>query len=144
MLCYKHGRTISLSLSYFHSLSIIFSPNLQDFDQCYVYNYCFPLCEILEWFSHRVTIPIPPNVYKDSTWMGLALCVSVAVEANADAIFDIHDSETSYNLIVIWKPVLNVWNLSMSVTYLKKISSCYSKVDLFGYLIFHVAHFKTL
>ena len=85
-------------------MSTIFSPNLQDFDQCYVYNYCFPLCEIPEWFSHqsddpRVTIPIPPNVYNDRTWMGLAVCVSVAVEANPDAILDIHDSETSYNLI---------------------------------------------
>ena len=88
----------------FSSLSTIFSPNLQDYDQCYVYNYCFPLCEILEWFSHqsddlRVTIPTPPNVYNDSTCMGLALCVSVAAEANLDALLDIHDSETSYNLI---------------------------------------------
>ena len=31
--------------------------------------------------------------------MGLALCASVAVEANPAAILDIHNSETSYNLI---------------------------------------------
>lgn len=111
MLCYKHSRTISLSLSYFHSLSTIFSPNLQDFDQCYVYNYCIPLCEIPEWFSHqsdvpRVTVAIPPNEYKDSTWMGLALGVFVAVEENPDAILDIHYTETSYNLI---------WHLETSI-----------------------------
>ena len=31
--------------------------------------------------------------------MGLALCASVAVEANPAAILDIHNSETSYHLI---------------------------------------------
>ncbi|XP_030962619.1 uncharacterized protein LOC115983903 isoform X3 [Quercus lobata] len=78
--------------------------DLLDFDQCRVYNSCFPLCEIPEWFSHRrdeptVTIPLPPNVFNDNTWMGLVLCASVAVEANPTAILDIQNSETSYNLI---------------------------------------------
>ena len=43
--------SISFSFSYSHSLDTIFSANLQDFDQCHVYNSCFPLCEIPEWFS---------------------------------------------------------------------------------------------
>ena len=99
-LCYS----ISLSSSYSHSLNIIFSANFQDFDQCHVYDSCFPLCEIPKRISHQsdeppVTIPLPPNVYNDSTWMGLAPCASVAVEVNSAAILDIHNSETSYNLI---------------------------------------------
>ena len=96
--------SISLSSSYSHSLDIIFSTNFLDSDQCRVYDSCFPLCEIPELFSHQsdeppVTIPLPPSVYNDGTWMGLALCASVAVEANSAAILDIHNSETSYNLI---------------------------------------------
>ena len=46
-----------------------------------------------------MTIPLPPNVFNDNTWMGLVLCASVAVEANPTAILDIQNSETSYNLI---------------------------------------------
>uniref|UniRef100_A0A7N2LDJ0 C-JID domain-containing protein n=1 Tax=Quercus lobata TaxID=97700 RepID=A0A7N2LDJ0_QUELO len=76
----------------------------EDFDQCRVYNSCFPLREILEWFSHQsdeppVTIPLPPNVFNDNTWMGLVLCASIAVEANPTAILDIQNLETTYNLI---------------------------------------------
>ena len=53
----------------------------EEFDQCLVYNSCFPSNEIMEWFWHRsgepqVTILLPPNLYGDPTWMGLALCVS--------------------------------------------------------------------
>lgn len=75
-----------------------------DFDQCQVYNSCFPLCEIPEWFNHRrdepqLTIPLPPNVYNDSTWMGLALFASVAVEAYPTTILDTQNSETSYSLV---------------------------------------------
>ena len=41
----------------------------------------------MEWCSHRsdvprVTIPLPPNLYNDSTWMGLVLCTSFAVDVN--------------------------------------------------------------
>ena len=77
---------------------------MQDFDQCQVYNSCFPLCEIPEWFNHQsdeplLTITLPLNVYNDSTWMELALFASVAVEANPTAILDIQNSETTYNLI---------------------------------------------
>ena len=46
-----------------------------------------------------MTIPLPPNVYNDSTWMGLALCASIVVEVNGTAVLDILDSETSYTLI---------------------------------------------
>ena len=46
-----------------------------------------------------MTIPLPPNVFNDNTWMGLVLCASIAVEANPTAILDIQNSETSYNLI---------------------------------------------
>ena len=30
----------------------------------------------------RVTIPVPPNLYNDSTWMGLVLYTSLAVDVN--------------------------------------------------------------
>ena len=46
-----------------------------------------------------MTIPLPPNVFNDNTWMGLVLCASIAVEANPTVILDIQNSETSYNLI---------------------------------------------
>ncbi|KAE8100364.1 hypothetical protein FH972_018271 [Carpinus fangiana] len=44
----------------------------EEFDQCLVYNSCFPPNEIMEWFWHRsgepqVTIPLPPNLYDDPT-----------------------------------------------------------------------------
>ena len=54
--------------------------------------------EILEWFSdwndeHWVTIPLPPNLCKDSTWMGLVLCASFSVDVNQTAYIHIMDSE---------------------------------------------------
>ena len=49
--------SISLYSSYSHSFDIIFSANFQDFDQCHVYDSCFPLCEIPEWFSHQSDEP---------------------------------------------------------------------------------------
>uniref|UniRef100_A0A2N9HBW6 ADP-ribosyl cyclase/cyclic ADP-ribose hydrolase n=1 Tax=Fagus sylvatica TaxID=28930 RepID=A0A2N9HBW6_FAGSY len=41
----------------------------------------------MRWCSQRsdvpwVTIPLPPNLYNDSTWMGLVLCTSFAVDVN--------------------------------------------------------------
>jgi hypothetical protein len=52
-------------------------PN-EDFDRCLIYNSCFPQSEVINWFSHpsngpRVTIILPPNLYDDTTWTGLAL-----------------------------------------------------------------------
>jgi hypothetical protein len=57
----------------------------EDFDPCVVYNSCFPPNDILDWFSHQsnepqVTIRLPPNLYDDPTWMGLALCVFLSVQ----------------------------------------------------------------
>ena len=70
----------------------------QGFDRCLFYDPHFPPSEILEWFSdwndeHWVTIPLPPNLYNDSTWMGLVLCASFSVDVNQTAHIHIMDSE---------------------------------------------------
>uniref|UniRef100_A0A7N2LAG3 C-JID domain-containing protein n=1 Tax=Quercus lobata TaxID=97700 RepID=A0A7N2LAG3_QUELO len=78
--------------------------DLQEFDRSLVYNSCFPPSEILEWFNHRsgkppVTIHLPPNLYDDSTWRGLALCVSFSVNIkDPTAILDILNSENAHHL----------------------------------------------
>lgn len=79
-------------------------PILQEFDRSLVYNSCFPPSEILEWFNHRsgeppVTIHLPLNLYDDSTWRGLALCVSFSVNIkDPTAILDILNSESAHHL----------------------------------------------
>ncbi|KAH7514282.1 hypothetical protein FEM48_Zijuj11G0072100 [Ziziphus jujuba var. spinosa] len=50
-----------------------------DFARSMIYDSCFPPAEILDWFGHHdsgssVTIQLPPNIYSDSSWTGLALC----------------------------------------------------------------------
>ncbi|KAF3957222.1 hypothetical protein CMV_017747 [Castanea mollissima] len=74
------------------------------FDRCIFYDPHLPSSEILEWFDHRsdepwLTIPLPPNLYNDSTWMGLVLCAYFAIDLNPTAHFDILDSDTSPGLI---------------------------------------------
>ncbi|KAF3950460.1 hypothetical protein CMV_023791, partial [Castanea mollissima] len=77
-----------------------------DFDRCIFDNPRLPLSEILEWFkfNHRsdepwLTIPLPPNLYNDSAWMGLVLCAYFAIDVNPTASFDILASDTSPGLI---------------------------------------------
>ncbi|XP_050277147.1 uncharacterized protein LOC126718835 [Quercus robur] len=78
--------------------------DLQEFDRSLVYNSCFPPSEILEWFNHRsgeppVTIHQPLNLYDDSTWRGLALCVSFSVNIkDPTTILDILNSESAHHL----------------------------------------------
>ncbi|XP_050253813.1 uncharacterized protein LOC126699887 isoform X2 [Quercus robur] len=74
------------------------------FDRCISYNPRLPSSEILEWFNHRsyeprLTIPLPPNLYNDSAWMGLVLCAYFAMDVKTTAHFDIPDSDTNYDLI---------------------------------------------
>ena len=58
-------------------------PILQEFDRSLVYNSCFPPSEILD----------------DSTWRGLALCVSFSVNIKDPiAILDILNSENAHHL----------------------------------------------
>ncbi|KAH7510661.1 hypothetical protein FEM48_ZijujUnG0102200 [Ziziphus jujuba var. spinosa] len=50
-----------------------------EFEQDMIYDSCFPLTEILDWFGHQnsgssVTIQLPSYVYSDGNWIGLALC----------------------------------------------------------------------
>nr|XP_023903894.1 uncharacterized protein LOC112015694 [Quercus suber] len=75
-----------------------------DFDRCIFYNPRLPSSEILEWFNPQsdkpwLTIPLPPNLYNDSTWMGLVLCAYFAIDVNLTAHFDILDLDTSPGLI---------------------------------------------
>ncbi|KAK9995038.1 hypothetical protein SO802_024741 [Lithocarpus litseifolius] len=81
-----------------------YQSDLLDFDRCLVYSSCLPPCKILEWFrlqseEPQLRIPLPPNLFDDSTWMGLALCISFEVNVNEAAALNIEDSETSYYLI---------------------------------------------
>ena len=45
-----------------------------------------------------MTIPLPPNLYNDSAWMGLVLCASFAVDVNLTAHLDILFPEYSFHL----------------------------------------------
>ncbi|KAF3943504.1 hypothetical protein CMV_029947, partial [Castanea mollissima] len=70
------------------------------FDRCILYNPRLPPCEILEWFGKLrdefcVTIDLPPNLYNDSTWMGLVLCAYFDIDVNPTAHFDIFNPDTS-------------------------------------------------
>ncbi|KAK9995025.1 hypothetical protein SO802_024728 [Lithocarpus litseifolius] len=81
-----------------------YQSDLLDFDRCLVYSSCLPPCKILEWFrlqsdEPQLRIPLPPNLYNDSAWMGLALCIAFEVNVNEAAALDIEDSETSWCLI---------------------------------------------
>jgi hypothetical protein len=78
---------------------------LQTFDQCSVYNSCFPPIQILDWFSHssnepQVAIGLPPRFhnYKDGRWMGLALCASFSVCENSTATHENLEQETCHYL----------------------------------------------
>ncbi|KAF3953508.1 hypothetical protein CMV_021059 [Castanea mollissima] len=74
------------------------------FDRCIFNNPLLPSSEILEWFNHRsdepwLTIPLPPNLYNDSAWVGLVLCAYFAIDVNLTAHLDILDSDTTPDLI---------------------------------------------
>ncbi|KAF3952520.1 hypothetical protein CMV_021928 [Castanea mollissima] len=74
------------------------------FDRCIFYNSRLPSSEFLEWFDHQseepwLKIPLPPNLYNDSTWMGLVLCAYFAIDENPTAHFDILDSDFTYGLV---------------------------------------------
>nr|XP_048319464.1 uncharacterized protein LOC112493411 [Ziziphus jujuba var. spinosa] len=50
-----------------------------DFDRGMIYDSCFPPTEILDWFrlhstGSSLTIQLPPSLYGDGNWIGLALC----------------------------------------------------------------------
>jgi hypothetical protein len=66
---------------------------LQDFNPLLLYNYCFPPSKVAqEWFSHQsgghsVTIDIPPNLYNDDNWMGLALFASFSKGRDPETFF---------------------------------------------------------
>ncbi|XP_024177195.1 uncharacterized protein LOC112182868 [Rosa chinensis] len=49
------------------------------FDRHSIFNFCFPSSINLEWLGDQrsgstVTIPLPPNLNRDSDWIGLAVC----------------------------------------------------------------------
>ncbi|KAL4594440.1 hypothetical protein ACB092_12G021100 [Castanea dentata] len=74
------------------------------FDRCIFYNSRLLSSEYLDWFNHRsnetwLTIPLPPNLYNDSAWMGLVLCAYFAIDVKTTAHFDIPDSDTPFGLI---------------------------------------------
>ncbi|KAF3948949.1 hypothetical protein CMV_025115 [Castanea mollissima] len=74
------------------------------FDRCIYNNLRLPPSEILDWFSKLsnepwVAIDLPPNLYSDSSWMGLVLCAYFVIDVNRIVHFDILDSDTPYELI---------------------------------------------
>jgi hypothetical protein len=68
------------------------------------YNYCFPPSKVTqEWFSHTnsgysVTIDIPPNLYNDNNWMGLALCACFSFGGDLKTILDTWTSKIRHFL----------------------------------------------
>ena len=59
-----------------------------------LYNNCFPPNkETQEWFTHQsgghsVAIDIPPNLYNDNNWMGVALCVCFSFGGNRETLLE--------------------------------------------------------
>ncbi|KAM1197388.1 hypothetical protein ACFX1S_009046 [Malus domestica] len=72
---------------------------------CYsVYNSCFPSSISLEWFGDQsngssVIIPLPPNLYSDTNWKGLALCAYFSVGENPTAELDNLNRDIPHHLI---------------------------------------------
>ncbi|XP_061993336.1 uncharacterized protein LOC133711197 [Rosa rugosa] len=74
---------------------LLYKNQLQDFDRCSIYNSCFPPNEIVEWFElqsngpsiTKLTILLPPDLYRDANWIGLAFCASFAALKNSSANF---------------------------------------------------------
>ncbi|GMN56988.1 hypothetical protein TIFTF001_026095 [Ficus carica] len=69
------------------------------FDPNLVFNFCFPQKEMLDWFqvrssTSRVAIELPPNLYNDSSWDGLAVCAAFSVNEHPNAF-----SEMSVDLL---------------------------------------------
>ncbi|KAM1221186.1 hypothetical protein ACFX2J_008882 [Malus domestica] len=75
---------------------------------CYsIYNSCFPSSISLEWFGDQsngssVINPLPPNLYSDTNWKGLALCAYFSVGENPTAELDNLNRDIPHHLIVIW------------------------------------------
>lgn len=51
---------------------------------------CIPPNEFWEWFEyynfgHSVTMALPPNLYNDTNWLGLALCAQFSILEHPDA-----------------------------------------------------------
>ena len=82
-LSHSHSRCLSLTLSW----SSIFSILRGYSSQHYIYNDCFPKCEIPEWFCHQsgslLKIRLPPNLYTNSDWIGIALFATLIHSAQA-------------------------------------------------------------
>ncbi|KAB1216441.1 hypothetical protein CJ030_MR4G029047 [Morella rubra] len=60
-----------------------------DFHPSDWYNYCFPPGKIEEWFTHHsrghfVAIDLPPYLYDDDTWMGLAFWASFSINRDPE------------------------------------------------------------
>ncbi|XP_065622957.1 uncharacterized protein LOC136064755 [Quercus suber] len=83
--------------------NLIHETDTMGWDRCIFYNSRLPSSEFLEWFDHQsdepwLKIPVPPNLYNDSTWMGLVVCAYFAIDENPTAHFDILDSDLPYGL----------------------------------------------
>ncbi|KAB1220878.1 hypothetical protein CJ030_MR3G006309 [Morella rubra] len=64
-----------------------------DFHPSNSYNYCFPPGKIEEWFSHHscgnsAAINLPPNLYHDDSWMGIAVCTSFSIHGDPKTILN--------------------------------------------------------
>ncbi|KAM1441118.1 hypothetical protein ACFXTO_009269 [Malus domestica] len=72
---------------------------------CYsIYNSCFPSSISLEWFGDQsngssVIIPLPPNLYSDTNWKGLALRSYFSVGENPTAELDNLNRDIPHHLI---------------------------------------------
>ncbi|XP_008240877.1 PREDICTED: TMV resistance protein N-like [Prunus mume] len=74
------------------------------FERDLKYNSCYLPNQIVEWFGHQssgpsVKIPLPPNLYEDTNWIGLALCAYFSVLDRSTTDLDNLNPEISHHLI---------------------------------------------
>nr|POE99873.1 hypothetical protein CFP56_35518 [Quercus suber] len=87
--------------------SVITAPSKQlDLDGCFEYFGCFPLVDILPFFSSQsnepsVTINVPRYFYNDIDWTGLVLCANFSIQEHQTAILENPNSTISHHLICL-------------------------------------------
>ncbi|KAF3945057.1 hypothetical protein CMV_028541 [Castanea mollissima] len=86
--------------------------------QRYIYNDCFPKCEILEWSCHQsdslLRIQLPPNLYTNSDWIGIALFATFTVHKHPTLILDNLATEISHGFSCSLRSDMGSWTVSNS------------------------------
>ena len=82
----------------------------------YIYNDCFPKCEIPEWFFHQsgslLRIQLIPNLYTNSDWIGIALFATFTVHKHPTLILDNSATEISHGFSCSLRSDMGNWTVS--------------------------------